>query len=377
MELNNEERRQLHGALLSAFTTRDGLKQMVNFGLDVDLDTVTASGNQANVVLDLIQWVVAQGRVDELVRAAHQENPGNPKLKEFIEQHPPAASRATSNTLGYPLKQKIGILIDLSHAQDSWPDPDDKSSIFSVAGGQLMAELKPVAEERPWDVRAVTDHGQLRSDLLKNWSGLLMAIPHHAQIGAETRREIVQWVHQGGRLVLMGFELGDRHHETNLNELANEFGLRFNTDIVAPKCWSSTDKPYDKPIKFTYIRSNHPVLRAVERLRFWNLCTLTADPGADEVLTVRDNGISRLRKEDARYTQGWLRGGGPQRYDVFKNAAWTPIIAEAPRGLTRGGRVLALGTWQFLGRNDQDYTSIRGFDNLRFIENLLNWFGGT
>jgi hypothetical protein len=101
-----------------------------------------------------------------------------------------------------------------------------------------------------------------------------------------------------------------------------------------------------------------------------NLCTLTVEPGADILLTLGENGIGWQRREGVRYdSKGWLRSGNPQ-FKVIQPAPWVPVIAEAPKGLTGKGSVLAIGTWELFGRG---YDFQAGFDNLRLVENMLRW----
>ena len=44
--------------------------------------------------------------------------------------------------------------------------------------------------------------------------------------------------------VITGFELGERHHGTNLNQLVYDFGLSFNSDVVVSPKAASSGKQY-------------------------------------------------------------------------------------------------------------------------------------
>jgi hypothetical protein len=301
--------------------------------------------------------------------APQAERPEVPQPEQPVETQA-AGPTGVSKPLGLPEQHKPGILIDLSHAQNKW----QVDSILYLAGDTVIRMVVPPPQEIPWDLRAVEDPEQLKSDDLARWRGLLLGIPYHRRIENRVREAICQWVRQGGHLALLGFELGDRHRETNLNALAGEFGLRFNTDIVAPKGWKpGSAKPYGAPVEFKDIGTGqHPLLEGVERLRFQNLCTLTVDPGAKILLTVGDHGIGWITPETARYTDGALKSG-MQGFEVIDEASWVPLIAEAPAGLTGAGKVLAIGTWDVLGSG---YELTEDTDNLRFLRNLLAWLGG-
>ncbi|HKZ00672.1 MAG TPA: hypothetical protein VJ180_00435 [Pyrinomonadaceae bacterium] len=86
-----------------------------------------------------------------------------------------------------------------------------------------------------------------------------------------------------------------------------------------------------------------------------------------------NNSLCWLEREGVKYTnQGWIRVG-LQKFEVFIDAGWVPVIAEAPVSLTEPGSVLAIGTWQLFGRM---YGFQDGFDNLYFVANLFDWLGG-
>ena len=71
-------------ALLSAFN-RSELEQLVYLRLEVNLNDVVADGPYRQVVFDLIKWANGQGKVEALLRAAREENPGNVLLRQFDE----------------------------------------------------------------------------------------------------------------------------------------------------------------------------------------------------------------------------------------------------------------------------------------------------
>ncbi|HKP52684.1 MAG TPA: effector-associated domain EAD1-containing protein [Chloroflexia bacterium] len=88
MDFTGEPPQQLFDALLSAFPKKEALEQMVFLGLGENLATF-ASGNLRKMVLDLIQWAEAHGRLEDLIRVAHSNNPQNPKLAVFVTTHFP------------------------------------------------------------------------------------------------------------------------------------------------------------------------------------------------------------------------------------------------------------------------------------------------
>jgi hypothetical protein len=85
MTLQREEAILLRDALLSAFTIQS-LEQMLYFNLGQNYqEMVPPMANKRDAVFSVIQTAEREGWTDELVHAAHDDNPGNPKLKEFTQ----------------------------------------------------------------------------------------------------------------------------------------------------------------------------------------------------------------------------------------------------------------------------------------------------
>lgn len=273
-----------------------------------------------------------------------------------------------------PLEGKAGILIDHSHGQRHWPRPGRLSPLDGDLA-RLAALGAPLAAPA-WQLAAVSHAAQFDPTQLSAWRGMILTMPWRQQLAEPTCRAIVEWVHAGGRLLLLGYEMGERHHGSNINALAISFGLHFNADIVAPPDWQPSEKPYDDTIMFdgALLRA-HPTLADVSRLTLANLCTLTFDPGTQPLISLHDPTrpdpqIAWLRAEDAAYPNGTLTTPGKRRYDaVAPNALSTVCVAAAP-GLCGAGAVLALGTWDIFGPNG---SFTQGSDNLVFWRNMLEW----
>jgi len=70
----------LQAALLAAFDEA-GLRQMVRYELDADLDAIAGGATLQERVFALIAWAVRTNRVAELIAAAQEQNPTNEQLK--------------------------------------------------------------------------------------------------------------------------------------------------------------------------------------------------------------------------------------------------------------------------------------------------------
>ncbi len=83
LALNGPQRRQLLEALLGAFPSMDALAQMISFEMDENLAAISTGGNIGTVAFELMEWAEAHGRLEDLIRAARNANPGNPELRAF------------------------------------------------------------------------------------------------------------------------------------------------------------------------------------------------------------------------------------------------------------------------------------------------------
>jgi V8-like Glu-specific endopeptidase len=87
MNLSKENREQLHTALLDAFLSYTDLEIMVSFGLDHNLNQISAETNSVSTtVFRLVKWAEARDAVDRLVLSARKINPTNVKLRTFAER---------------------------------------------------------------------------------------------------------------------------------------------------------------------------------------------------------------------------------------------------------------------------------------------------
>lgn len=278
----------------------------------------------------------------------------------------------------------FGILIDLSHDQREWQWGGGKQlphSFFGLAknNNPLVDQINLLSENVRYEFGEITEQ-QYTLAKLKEWKGLIFGIPYWKKINQETHNVIVNWVRNGGRLLLLGYELGGRHHKTNFSWIFDEdFGVRFNSDIVAPEnaitpenLIISRHEAYGKEIHFNFIESPcHPILEGVRHLCMKNLSTLSVEPGSKVILTVGNNGICRAI--NPRYNKdGWISSPVVVECDLNTSASSVPIIAEAPQDLTGEGSVLAIGTWEFL---DVD-PCFKEADNYIFVRNLLKWLTG-
>ena len=279
-------------------------------------------------------------------------------------------------SIGKPKNGKSGILIDLSHNQLKWPRTTAGSIFELMQPERKLIPLINSSGEMTWDIQELRDVNQFNSEDLMKWKGMIFGITKaqdriNHRISQNVCDAIVRWVHQGGRLLLLGYELGDKHHKANINQLAQKFGLWFNSDIVGPEDWNNTQiKPYLQDIQFNDLDQNrHTILTEVKKLTFRKTCTLNAEAGTSNIITVGNNRICKW--PTAMYNEEGWTDSGMQIFDIFQ-ASWVPVVAEAPRSLTHKGSVIAIGTWDFFGKDE----CFKNAYNYQFVNNLLRWLAG-
>jgi len=252
----------------------------------------------------------------------------------------------------------VGIV--LCHRQSEWDDGE--RAIFA-----LPASL-PRGLEGPWTLRAMDDERAFLSSDLHALSGLIVGNPWRATMAPETVAAIVEWVRAGGRLLLLGFELGDRHHDGNLADLSRHFGVDPAGDIVGPRGYG-TSKPYDEPVDFNPGDAEaHSFTEGLTRVTLANVQTLQVLPGGTEWLRVGHNVVYRPRRDSVRYRDGTMTMPHGTAFEINPEAGWLPVAAEAPRGLCGAGGVQMVGTWDLLGRRQAF-----GADNFTLLARLLHW----
>jgi hypothetical protein len=252
-----------------------------------------------------------------------------------------------------------GVLIDTSHGQASWPlgglaptllaDLDTIRSAFEIADHITVERIEH--PDQIW-----------RHDLAA-WPGLVVALPYRTRFGTHAVREIEEWVRAGGRLLLLGFELGDRHHESNLNELAERFGIRFNSDIVAPRV-KYEGKPYNQAVDVARGESADALLSGLSSTRVWNAQSISTEPGGRPFISLAELGIAHLTDESTRYNDGGWHIPADQKFKTSPAPPDRHLAAFAPSDLAGLGQVLAFGTWQL--RSDSTETK-------QLVNRLVGW----
>ncbi len=368
---------RLYHQLINSYSQNEF--EVLCLGLGVKYDHLRGNDYLAKA-LDFIGMLQQRGLLSEFITQAAkdwpnadwQQHTGDPQ-HEITSLQPPASGK--------------GVLLDISHRQAEWPR-SRRNTIFS--------RLRSMAGALGIDAGFITEPTQLCEGRLSAWQGLLMPMPwHQRDMRDDVIEAIVRWVRDGGRIALLGFELGPRHHESGINLLAERFGLRFNTDIVVPDdyatrlqkgvanwldagealphaTWSAGNKPYNNPVDYEVSEGTHAVLAGVQRVCWTSACTIAAEPGARALVSLGRNWLGRMMETSAQYDlQTEVLNTGSDRFYFIPNLPWWPVAASAPSDLVNNrGDAIAIGTWDLL-----THASAKNH-NEQFVNNLLRWLAG-
>lgn len=85
-QMEGAQRKRFYEALIDAFPTVPALKRVVSFGMSENLEVMAGTGRLGDIAFNLIEWAESQGRTEELIVAARNENPRNLKMRRFAEE---------------------------------------------------------------------------------------------------------------------------------------------------------------------------------------------------------------------------------------------------------------------------------------------------
>ncbi|MGA7411221.1 MAG: toll/interleukin-1 receptor domain-containing protein [Bryobacteraceae bacterium] len=268
------------------------------------------------------------------------------------------SAMAESLRIHAPSRRPV-IALDLNHGQRKWPIPPDSQRSSSEQSIFGYAE-----NTRDWKFYPITSGSHFLSMEFWESAGLVVAAPLRSRMSPETINIVRNWVFGGGRLLLLGFELGDLHHGGNLGDLAGQFGIQLGTDIVGPPGFKG-EKPYGTPVAFLVSEADpHPLTEGLGTITISNVQTVRVAPGGTEWLRVGRNAVYRPARDTVAYLENTLIQRDSKRCDVVSNVGGTPVAVMAPPGLCGVGAVCAIGTWQ-IRNSDSSSQTLTG--------RLLNW----
>lgn len=255
-------------------------------------------------------------------------------------------------------ERKPLIGIDLAHGQAEWPN-DGRPSVFGLP--------EKLPHEKRWSFRPLRNREALLTNKLHELSGLIVGMPFRKRMDGEVATALERWVFGGGRMLLLGYELGDRHHEGNLHELSRRFGIHPMADIVGPAEFKGR-KPYDENVTLKPPAANpHPLVAGLASIQMQRVQTLYVEPGGQEILKTGPEHRVFRPMEGVEYRGGKLVDlRGTLTYARLTSSS--AIAVEAPKDLCGQGAVIALGTWELFDAAK---------DTREFLARLFDWLANS
>jgi hypothetical protein len=184
---------------------------------------------------------------------------------------------------------------------------------------------------------------------------------------------IRDYVRQGGGLLVLSYYTGDWHHEANLNEVLDSFGITFINDVVMPKNATTVQarsQLFKGPTDSDYLVMAQPATdnRATNRM------------GEELLANVRQVAtVSSCSLSIAGAATAILRSGSESTQFVPKPTGKGIVIAEYKKtgrgsavlvGASKNHKVIAVGSWKtFLN----EFIDDPNYDNRSLYENMLSW----
>jgi hypothetical protein len=161
---------------------------------------------------------------------------------------------------------------------------------------------------------------------------------------------------------------GERHHETNVTEVAWRFNLEFGDDVVMP-AERATDRAHARSVDSEYIVSatasaaNHPLAAGVRQVSFVSSASVRSVIRTAPEFTLEAPPNCVIARQLGQIDSS----GGRPNFDDQVEDRRGPVSLLAARKWKKG-RVVAVGTWKI-------WTIDHG-DNARLIANTVDWLRG-
>ena len=163
-------REELQNALIDAFPSKTSLEQMLKFELDKNLDTIATGTNLQDIVFNLIKKAYAENWIENLIDAAQNRNPGNPKLKAIAEvkKLDEASVRIDFNSRN---EQDRNGQLDKNHSAFSITGSFEKNKINVAKLKAIEASLREIAKDASLNIVDI-EEGSIKLILEGSQAGL-------------------------------------------------------------------------------------------------------------------------------------------------------------------------------------------------------------
>ena len=232
------------------------------------------------------------------------------------------------------------ILFDLSH--NEMLNIDDKDfDEFS----NFLKRLNLVVKKN--------EREQLTKKVLDKTDLFVIGNPIDNYFSSVEVKSVVDFVRNGGRLLLLSEYGSDFLQKTNLNDISSKFGIFFEKNIV-----KEANSINQNCTSLLHIQSfqDHNITKNIRELNIGGTCSLFLNSEAKPLLITPDNSYwSEIYNASS---EQWIR------------EEEKPLIISAFTEFGKG-KVAAIGDIDIFTSNSK--MGIKSLDNRKFLQNLINW----
>ena len=193
---------------------------------------------------------------------------------------------------------------------------------------------------------------------LKRYKAIILSTPRNVSLKPNEIKTLINYVKNGGNLLITSSSGGDHTNKTNLNELTRNFGFEFVSDEINDSVnYVNLQK---RPLISKFIP--HIITEQIKKIVFSSSCSIQIlDFLEDEKnIKVSDLFVSGLNSWHKIYDgKDWVEDDSPK----------TPLLVAVEYF---SGRVVGLGNLSIFSSLTREY-GFTAFDNDILIANILSW----
>ena len=200
---------------------------------------------------------------------------------------------------------------------------------------------------------------------LENYDLIVLSSPRHKKLDEEEIENLVEYVKNGGNLLVVSTTGGDYKNKTNLNELTEHFGFKFNSDTIHDSMSYINLQKRPLYTKFT----PHMISEQIQKVVLSSACSLEIldfieDDKDIKIEEIIEGGLNCWRKRYDEEKKEWIREDSPK----------IPMLVAV---YYFEGNVIGFGTLSIFSSLGREY-GFSAFDNNVLIANVFRWltFGG-
>ena len=182
---------------------------------------------------------------------------------------------------------------------------------------------------------------------------LVLGVPTKKYSRTEIQN-LIDYVRNGGSVLLIQSHGGDQLQHSNLNELSVNFGIKFEHTVIKSNVNAGVPT-----LPIISINTKHLLVKGVRKLVYGGACNLSVMKNVDIIMESNKDCMFEIYNPD---TQQW------EPLDIANSVQ--PLAAVNNYGL---GKVSALCSLEMFSSNPQ--FGLDSLDNKRFITNIISWLG--